>query len=373
MTLVEIRNQRATCRANIEDLLGRTASREMSTEETTLLNNLKAEGERLGSLESRYAVLESFDRVQPITPRQPIVAPPKDEKAAKIEALNQWIRTGRMAADVPLQIEQAPVSGASAAVPTEVLAQTLDAYPAVDTLALLGAHIINRQNTVPLVLPVIYDTEEADTHVEGTAETESTPFSVDDMTLGGAMYDTLIKASIQSLMNVAFNVQEKIVGVSAARILRKQSKASVAGLEAALVANAANCNIAAGTDAWDSLTKLITSISQTYAGPQNRFLLNRTDFYKLWNERDAEDRPLVDLSGGKIMGYPFVLSDDATKLSFGNFRAGISASRTPLVLQRQDEKYGPAFVGFVSYQFADWKFYASLVPTDQPVKYVTLA
>jgi HK97 family phage major capsid protein len=356
----------------MEDLLGRTANREMSTEEKQMLADLQADGQRLTALESRYAALEAFDGGQPQQPIFRTPQAPKDDKAAKLEAINQWIRTGKMAADVPLQIQQAPVSGASAAVPTEVLAQTLDAYPAIDTLSLLGANIINRQSTNPLVLPVITDQEEAETHVEGTAATESKPFAADDMTLTGTMFDTLIKASIQSLMNVAFDVQGKIVGVSAARILRKQSKAAVAALEAALVANAANCNIAAGTDAWDSLTKLITSISQTYAGPQNRFMLNRADLYKLWNARDGEDRPLVDLSGGKIMGFNFVLSDDATKLSFGNFRAGISASRTPLVLQRQDEKYGPAFVGFVSYQFADWKFYADLAPTDQPVKYLTL-
>ena len=53
---------RQTCRANVEDLLGRTSSREMSTEENQMFTDLKAEGERLASLESRYAVLESFDK-----------------------------------------------------------------------------------------------------------------------------------------------------------------------------------------------------------------------------------------------------------------------------------------------------------------------
>jgi HK97 family phage major capsid protein len=183
MTLAEIKALKATARAKMEDLLGRTANREMSTEEKQMFADLQAEGQRLTGLESRYAALEAFDGGQQTIIRVPQIQ--KDEKAAKIEAINQWIRTGRMATDVPLQIQEAPVSGASAAVPTEVLAQTLDAYPAVDTLSLLGANIINRQTTNPLVLPVIYDTEEANTHAEGTAETESTPFSADDMTLGG--------------------------------------------------------------------------------------------------------------------------------------------------------------------------------------------
>lgn len=72
MTLTEIRTMRQTCRAKLEDLIGRTSSREMSTEENQMFADFKAEGERLGSLESRYAVLESFDKgvTQPII-RQP--------------------------------------------------------------------------------------------------------------------------------------------------------------------------------------------------------------------------------------------------------------------------------------------------------------
>ncbi len=82
MTLTEIKTMRTTCRAKIEDLLGRTSSREMSTEENQMFADLKAEGERLGSLESRYAVLESFDNpTQQTIVRPPFIAPPTKEKA----------------------------------------------------------------------------------------------------------------------------------------------------------------------------------------------------------------------------------------------------------------------------------------------------
>src|ERR1700680_2365681 len=116
-----MRTMRQTCRAKVEDLLGRTASREMSTEENQMLADLKAEGDRLGSLESRYAVLESFDKgaSQPI--RQHFAPNVTDRKEAIIKALDGFMRTGKMATDTPLQIQQSPVSGASAAVPTEVI------------------------------------------------------------------------------------------------------------------------------------------------------------------------------------------------------------------------------------------------------------
>ena len=83
MTLTEIKTMRQACRAKVEDLLGRTSSRDMSTEENQLLSDLKAEGDRLASLESRYAVLESFD--QPINPamrRQPIAITRESQKEA---------------------------------------------------------------------------------------------------------------------------------------------------------------------------------------------------------------------------------------------------------------------------------------------------
>lgn len=85
MTLVEIKNLRATCRAKIEDLLGRTSSREMSTEENQMFTDLKAEGERLAGLESRYAVLESFDK-----PGAPSIVRPPVAQPAKNNNLTGW-------------------------------------------------------------------------------------------------------------------------------------------------------------------------------------------------------------------------------------------------------------------------------------------
>lgn len=99
MTLAEIHAMRQTCRTKLEDLIGRTSSREMSTEENQMFNDLKAEGERLASLESRYAVLESFDKgtTQPVVIHRPI-ATGTDRAAAISKALDSFLRTGTMAA-----------------------------------------------------------------------------------------------------------------------------------------------------------------------------------------------------------------------------------------------------------------------------------
>ncbi len=125
MTLSEIRNMRQTCRAKVEDLLGRTSSREMSTEEKQLFTDLKAEGERLASLETRYAVLESFDKGVTATHHQPSAHRTNRRPTGPLHTSRPWmafLRTGTMATDVPpLQIQQSPVSGAAAAVPTDVI------------------------------------------------------------------------------------------------------------------------------------------------------------------------------------------------------------------------------------------------------------
>ncbi len=113
MTLAEIRALKQTARAKAEDLLGRTASREMSTEEKQMLADLQAEGQRLTSLETRYAALESFDGGQsPHTARQPLETHGNE---AKLKALDYAFRTGRfdggrMATDVPFRFSNRPLT-----------------------------------------------------------------------------------------------------------------------------------------------------------------------------------------------------------------------------------------------------------------------
>ena len=101
MTLAEIRTMRATCRAKVEDLLGRTASREMSTEENQIFTDLrpKASGLALWG-KSRYAVLESFDTntTQPIIhrPIAPTETAPKLERYRKSQGWRPGLGNGNL-------------------------------------------------------------------------------------------------------------------------------------------------------------------------------------------------------------------------------------------------------------------------------------
>ncbi len=95
MTLAEIKTMKASARAKMEDLLGRTASREMSTEEKQMFADLQAEGQRLTALETRYAALEAFDGgQQPTIVRPPLITPPAKDNGNN---LSGWFdpRTGQ--------------------------------------------------------------------------------------------------------------------------------------------------------------------------------------------------------------------------------------------------------------------------------------
>ncbi len=153
MKLAEIQAMRQTCRAKLEDLLGRTSTREMSTEENQMFTDLKAEGERLASLESRYAVLESFDKgaSAPIV-RQPLAPTGTDRAAAIAKALDGFLRSGTMATDTPLQIQQSPVSGVAAAVPTDVVPSIIQGINDFDIPGRLGVLDYPRDTTNPLVV-----------------------------------------------------------------------------------------------------------------------------------------------------------------------------------------------------------------------------
>ena len=372
MTLAEIRVMRQTCRAKLEDLIGRTSSREMSTEENQMFTDLKVEGERLAGLESRYAVLESFDKpsTEP-TVRRPIVAPSGNE--AKLKALdfafrNGHFQDGKQAADVPLQIQQSPVDAASAgAVPTDFA--FVDATGTFDVAAALGVTEYNRPGSNPLKITIQGAATAATTYVEGTAPTESAIPTFKDVTLDGARYQNLTKVSLESINNVSFNVVNAVTRALVTGQLEKQNTDFGTALKAACAANT-HCSVDSGTnDAYYTLAALISKLPAIFQGRNNKFLLSSADLLSCLNARDDQNRPLLDFSAGTLLGKPFVLSEDVDRVYFGNWSFGGFRSRTPLFVSVLRELYAQSgHVGYSAYQWADFAYYAELTTlTKQPV------
>ena len=376
MTLAEIRTLRQTCRAKVEDLLARTSSREMSTEENQMFTDLKAEGERLASLESRYAVLESFDK--PVTPaivRQPIT-PTKAERVAAIEkGLDNFLRTGVMAADVPLQIQQSPLSGAAAAVPTDVIPSIIQGIDDFDICARLGVLDYPRDSTNPLVVTMQTAAPAAAKFVEATAPTESTPPTYSTVTLTGARYQNLTKYSIESRMNLGVPIVSSVLRALALGQLQKQNLDFMAAFKAAMQANSTALVDSASdspADAYSFCSRL--KYAQGYFwqnSPNNRFLLSPSDLQKVKNARDSYGRPLFDDAADTILSKPYVVHPDADRVYYGDFSVSVCRSRTPLYVQTLLELYAQAgLIGVTSFQFADWKFFAP--PVYQPIVFGNL-
>ncbi len=376
MNLTEIRTMRQTCRAKVEDLLSRTSSREMSTEETQMLSDLKAEGERLGSLESRYAVLESFDKgtTQPIIHR-PIAPTDTDRKAAIVKALDGFLRTGVMASDVPLQIQQSPVSGAAAAVPTDIIPTIIQGIQDFDIPGRLGVLDFPRETTNPLVVTMQTAAPAAATFVEGAAPSDSTPPTYATVTLAGTRYQNLTKYSIESRMNLAIPIVASVLRALALGQIQSQNTDFMAAFKAAMQANAAALVNSSGdspADAYSFMSRL--KYAQGYFwqnSPNNRYLLSPSDLAKVKNARDSYGRPLFDDATDTILGKSYVVHPDADRIYFGDFSVSVCRSRTPLYIQTLLELYSQAgLIGVTSYQFADWKFFAP--PVYQPVVFGNL-
>ncbi len=378
MTLAEIRTMRQTCRAKVEDLLGRTASREMSTEETQMLSDLKAEGERLASLESRYAVLESFDRpaTQTII-RQPLTPTAADRTAAMVKALDGFLRTGVLATDTPLQIQQSPISGVAAAVPTDVVPTIVQGINDFDIPGRLGVTDYPRDSSNPLVVTMQTTAPAAVAEVEGTAPTQSTPPTYQTVTLTGARYQNLTKYSIESRMNLGVPIVASVLKALALGQIQSQNAAFMAAFKAAMQANASALIDSSGdspADAYSFMTRL--KYGQPFFwqnSPNNRFLLSPSDLQKVKNSRNTYNEPLFNDADDTILGKPYVVHPDADRVYYGDFGVACYRSRTPLYIQTLLELYAQSgLIGVTSYQFADWKFFASGAATLQPVVFGNL-
>jgi HK97 family phage major capsid protein len=384
MTLTEIRTMRQTCRAKLEDLIGRTNSREMSTEETQMFTDLKAEGERLGSLESRYAVLESFDKgvAQPII-RQHIAPTDLDRKAAFVKALDGFLRTGVMATDTPLQIQQSPVSGAAAAVPTDVVPTIVAGINDFDIPTRLGVTDFNRDSSVPLVVTIQTSAPASAVFVEGAAPSNSTPPTYKTVTLAGSRYANLTKYSLESRMNLGIPIVASVLKALALGQIQAQNAAFMSAFLTAMQAASSATYIQSGSSSSESPSDNYSAVTALKYGlpyfwqnsPNLKFLLNPTDLEKIKNTRSTQNVPLFNDADDTILSKPYVVHPDASRVFYGDFSVGCYRSRTPLFIQTFLELYAQeGLIGVSSYQWADWQFYCgdSSVTDYPPVVYTNL-
>jgi HK97 family phage major capsid protein len=326
---------------------------------------LKAEGERLASLETRYAVLESFDKgVTQTIIRQPIA--PTDRKGAFAKALDGFLRTGTMALDTPLQIQQSPLSGASAAVPTDVVPSIVEGIADFDIAGRLGVTDFNRDTTNPLVVTVMTAAPAASTFVEGAAPSDSTPPTYKTLTLAGARYSNLTKYSMESRMNLGIPIVASVLKALALGQIQSQNTAFMSAFLSAVQTNSVATYILSGSSSSESPADNYSAVMALKYGlpyfwqnsPNLKWLLSPTDLEKIKNTRSTQNQPLFNDADGTILGKPFVTHPAASRVFYGDFSASCYRSRTPLYIQTFLELYAQeGLIGVSSYQFADFKFF----------------
>jgi HK97 family phage major capsid protein len=285
------------------------------------------------------------------------------------------MRTGVMATDVPLQIQQSPVSGVAAAVPVDVVPSIIQGINDFDIAGRLGVLDFPRDTTNPLVVTMQTAAPAATTYREGNAPTQSAPPTYATVTLTGERYQNLTKYSIESRMNLGVPIVVSVLKALALGQLQSRNAAFMAAFKVAMQSNSAALIDSTGdspADAYSFFSRL--KYGQGYFfqnSPNNRYLLSPSDLQKAKNARDSYGRPLFDDNADTLLGKSYVVHPDADRVYYGDFGVSVCRSRTPLYIQTLLELYAQSgLIGVSSYQFADWKFFAP--PTFQPIVFGNL-
>ena len=297
-----------------------------------------------------------------------------DSPEAGLVRVHDWMRGKIQAADVPLRIQQAPVSsGLSEAIPTTVL-DAIRTYIVNDAFRLAGATIYNTTDTSPLVKPIIQAGPAAETFVEGASATESDPMDIEAFTFGGTKYSRLVKVSEVSLMNSALDLAAEITAELAAGVANSFTAAITTALKAAMQSNPA-CLVYNGQDDYDAVLSLIAAVPVRFEDPSNCFMGSRSDLKKIRNVRaSGSGQPLLNPTDNTILGRQYVINDNCDRLYYGNWGAGAYVRKSPYFIQRLIELYSATGdIGFKSTQFLDSKFLASVPSvTSQPLYFTHL-
>ena len=275
-----------------------------------------------------------------------------------------------VATDSPLYIGS---GGLSSTVPTSVI-ESLPTYFVLDSFARAGATVYQTEDTNPLTKPIISAGAAPSTYSEGTSSTDSNPFQVDSFTFHGTKYSRLVKASEESLMNSALDLPGEITSELSASVVNAFTAAISTALMVALDGNPAVFVDSGSNDPYYSLNALINAVPPRFDTPQNAFMGSRASRLLISNARDNYGRPLFDPVTNTVLGKPYIVNDNLTRVVYGSWRDGCFVRKSPFFLQRLLEAYSDdGEQGFRATQWLDSKFLASVTAvTTQPLFFTHL-
>jgi HK97 family phage major capsid protein len=266
----------------------------------------------------------------------------------------------------------------AAAVPTDVVPTIVQGINDFDIPGKLGVTEYPRETTNPLVVTMMTAAPAAAVYVEGVGPQTSTPPTYQTVTLAGSRYSNLTKYSIESRMNLGVPIVASVLKALALGQIQTQNSAFMTAFLAAMQGNAGALYNNTGlvpADAYSVLTGLKYKALPFFwqNSPNLRWLLCPSDLEVIKNARSTQNVPLFEEESDTILGKPYVVHPDATRVFYGDFSVGCFRSRTPLYIQTYLELFAQeGLIGVSSYQFADWKFFASGSAANQPVVFSNL-
>lgn len=196
----------------------------------------------------------------------------------------------------------------------------------------------------------------------------------DDYTLSSK----IVLASLQSINDAAFNVDEFIAEEFGHRMGRSKNAAFTngdgSGKPSGFLPNISSGATAASSSvlAYDDFVKLLHSVDPTYR-KNGRFMFNDSTFQALKLIKDLDGRPIfmpgLAASGmaadapGSILGYPYTINQDMpdigsaeTPIAYGDFQKYVIRKVNQMGMLRLTERYADYLqVGFLAFQRMDGK------------------
>jgi HK97 family phage major capsid protein len=302
---------------------------------------------------------------------------PAGNPELSMKEITNFLRTGAVVPEISNSSPILESGNSGAAIPTTVLDSVLRAYQGLMPLTAAGATILNTPDGAPLVKPIITGGAAASTFSENDAVSTDDPPGIYTLSFGASKYERLVKASLEALQDVAFDLSREIAAELMAGVAQSFESDATDSLVSDLDGNN-HCLVGTAADDYTDILNLIFSVPPRFASDSNKFMLSRHKMASLLDVRASggSEVPLLNATAKTILGYGFVLNDELDdRIIFGDFNAGVYLRRAPLIIQRLNELYqANDLIGFKAVLRADSQNLASLTDvTVQPLQILSNA
>ena len=388
MTTQEVRDQRASAWAEMQNLMSEASDRVMTAEEQQRFDKFEKDIEALSSDIAKRDKFESHKaefaevRLQPAAVETAIARVDTDtDEQRHGKAFSSWLRHGLSGLDP----EQRSLMGSSFESRAQGTTTTAGGYlvPALFRQQIIlalkafggvreASEVIETDSGASLPWPTFDDTANV-----GAILAENTQVTEQDAAFGTASLDVymytskLVRVSLQLINDSGFDIDGWLPAALGERLARIQNQhfttgtgtAQPEGIQTNATIGATGLTGTTTSVTFDSLIDLIASVDPAYRNERSAFMLRDAALASVRKIKDSQNRPLWEpsMQGGtpdRVLGYPVLINQDmpamaanAKSILFGDFKAAY-VIRDVLGIQqlRLEERYADFLqVGFLAF------------------------